>query len=529
MGDAFDAAKEGDLRSLETMMKIRPRLINTTDDMGRTLLHIACRGQHVEMVEYLLSCGVGYKTTDKDEMTAAHYAVSNHSDAESVLLIIRIIANYASDIFSPSGLTKDTLLHRAAKYGHVRLVHFLVHEIKARHTQPSIAALKFNQQVASSKGSPSSGDGTSSDNRTRSDTQFTVSLNLTTSMHTGGRSRRARRRKVLLPPYGTREFVNLRNSSGETALLLAAGNSRVNVVQSLLGFDADVTIKDHKGRTPFTLSRHWAVSTDTVALRNRLKPCLDYRAPILSITPAGACGLTSPPQSPRETSVGEADRLSPLSYRENFSDGTLTPKIDLLLEFARAERRELLEKKNIREVVIKKKLAQRDRLLGRSSNEDCRQDGDDSSDEGDDEADDKNQIVNAKDTALTPYHTAVHKIDCKALELCSGMEHIDHFLQTTGVSLSRMGCKVPDLVTSSGDPVSTLIHNKSLRKIRHRLAKLETTHSLTGTDPRTGDLDTSQDKVALSSLLVLVIFISILVFLKNGWSAYNLYSGVPIW
>eukprot|EP01060_Flectonema_neradi_P027085 TRINITY_DN36717_c0_g1_i1.p1 TRINITY_DN36717_c0_g1~~TRINITY_DN36717_c0_g1_i1.p1 ORF type:complete len:466 (+),score=62.67 TRINITY_DN36717_c0_g1_i1:36-1400(+) len=446
-------------------------------------------------------------------MTAVHYAVTNKSDAESALLIVRIIANYSSDIFSPSGFDRNTLLHRAAKFGHTRLVQYLIHEIKARHTQPSLAALRYNQQPSSSRGSPSSGDGTSSDNRTRSEA-ITCSMYHTASLHTGGRPKRVRRKKVLLPPYGTREFINLRNKLGETAILLASGNSRIKVVQALLSFDADVTIKDNKGRTPFILSKHWAVTPEMMTLRNSMRPCLDNTAPILSITPAGMpFTLPSPPQSPIVGSPVSPDRYSPLSYRQPQDGGTLTPRIDLMLEFARAEHQELLENKMRRESLIKKKLEQRDRLLGRYTSNDADQD-DEYSDEEEDEADDKNQTINVKDAALTPYHTVAHKIDCKALELCSGMDYVGQQLRTTADDLVNMGCKVPVLVTSSGEPVSTLLHNKSLKKIRHRLNKLENIRYQAGTN-QPGGPDTTQDTVALSSLVVLMLFFCLHLLLKE--------------
>ena len=52
--EIHDAAKSGNLAKVKILIEADPGLIAAKDESGRTPLHWACRGVHVEMVQYLV-------------------------------------------------------------------------------------------------------------------------------------------------------------------------------------------------------------------------------------------------------------------------------------------------------------------------------------------------------------------------------------------------------------------------------------------------------------------------------------------
>jgi ankyrin repeat protein len=90
------------------------------DQNGMTLLHMACRGGHLDFAKGLINRGAEINLPDNDGLTAIHYAaMSGNSELMEELL------RRGSD---PNKLTKkmDTPLHFAARYAGLEEVKFLI-------------------------------------------------------------------------------------------------------------------------------------------------------------------------------------------------------------------------------------------------------------------------------------------------------------------------------------------------------------------------------------------------------------------
>jgi hypothetical protein len=117
MAPLFDAAAKGLLVNVRTLVKLNP--IRTfeaaTLDQGRTVLHLAVDGGHIEIVTWLL----GYKRrpaalvhrTDVNGLTALHISASY---AEGRDKVTRLLVRCGSDAFVPAGARHSTALHDIA-------------------------------------------------------------------------------------------------------------------------------------------------------------------------------------------------------------------------------------------------------------------------------------------------------------------------------------------------------------------------------------------------------------------------------
>jgi ankyrin repeat protein/serine/threonine protein kinase len=117
MAPLFDAAAKGLLVNVRTLVKLNP--IRTfeaaTLDQGRTVLHLAVDGGHIEIVTWLL----GYKRrpaalvhrTDVNGLTALHISASYPEGRDKVT---RLLVRCGSDAFVPAGARHSTALHDIA-------------------------------------------------------------------------------------------------------------------------------------------------------------------------------------------------------------------------------------------------------------------------------------------------------------------------------------------------------------------------------------------------------------------------------
>lgn len=86
-GEIHDAARDGDLSAVETLLSGDPGLIEGTDDDGRGPLHWACAGGHAELAEYLIERGADVNHRDNTGDTPLLLALyRRHADAAVVLI-----------------------------------------------------------------------------------------------------------------------------------------------------------------------------------------------------------------------------------------------------------------------------------------------------------------------------------------------------------------------------------------------------------------------------------------------------------
>jgi ankyrin repeat protein len=76
----FEAAKEGDLESLTSLLTANPEIINSVNagDQGRTPLIYASKEGHEHIVRYLIQAGADINQTNANGWTALHVASANH-------------------------------------------------------------------------------------------------------------------------------------------------------------------------------------------------------------------------------------------------------------------------------------------------------------------------------------------------------------------------------------------------------------------------------------------------------------------
>lgn len=81
------AAAKGNLEEVERLISDTPDLLNARDNEGRTPLHLACRGVHLNIVKFLIEKGAGIDVPDANEVVPLHsLAARNNPEAIKLLL-----------------------------------------------------------------------------------------------------------------------------------------------------------------------------------------------------------------------------------------------------------------------------------------------------------------------------------------------------------------------------------------------------------------------------------------------------------
>jgi hypothetical protein len=119
-GPIHDAAKNGDLTTVQTLIKSDPNLVSSKDDRGMTPLHWATKNDHKEVVEFLLAHNAEVNARAEDLRTPLHLAaISDRRDIAEALLAHGADAN-AKDYEG------DTPLHLAAFNGFADVAELLL-------------------------------------------------------------------------------------------------------------------------------------------------------------------------------------------------------------------------------------------------------------------------------------------------------------------------------------------------------------------------------------------------------------------
>ena len=105
-----ELAQKGDLEGVKTLIGQNSELVNAKDKDGRTPLHWACRGVHLEVVKFLVDKGADVNAADSNKVVPLHsLGVRNSTKAIELLLAKGAVIN-AKDYGG------NTALHFAAIY-----------------------------------------------------------------------------------------------------------------------------------------------------------------------------------------------------------------------------------------------------------------------------------------------------------------------------------------------------------------------------------------------------------------------------
>ena len=151
--EIHDVVIQGDLQKVIELIKKNPELLNSKDQLGRTPLHWATRGVHLEIIKYLVSKGAEINCKDNMNVIPLHsIAVRGHTEAAKFLIlhgadinaidktnntslsyalsrnfkeIVSILIENKVKIPTIGQYSKD-LLHRAASSGYSNLVELMI-------------------------------------------------------------------------------------------------------------------------------------------------------------------------------------------------------------------------------------------------------------------------------------------------------------------------------------------------------------------------------------------------------------------
>lgn len=118
--DIIEAAKAGDLAQVMELVEGAPDLVNTTDETGRTPLHWAARGVHLEVLSYLIGKGANVNAQDINLVTPLH-SVCSRGHVEAARVLIENKADVGATMFELS-----TPLHQAVLGDSRELVALLI-------------------------------------------------------------------------------------------------------------------------------------------------------------------------------------------------------------------------------------------------------------------------------------------------------------------------------------------------------------------------------------------------------------------
>ena len=114
------AATEGDMEKVQALIADDPGLIDAKDEMGRTPLHLACYGGHIELVKYLMTKGADMEAKFANGSTALFWAIP-----EGHLDIVKLLIAEGADVGARQN-DGTSLLHIAAVSGQKEIAALLI-------------------------------------------------------------------------------------------------------------------------------------------------------------------------------------------------------------------------------------------------------------------------------------------------------------------------------------------------------------------------------------------------------------------
>ncbi len=114
--EIHQAAAKGDLAAVKALVEADPSLLNAKDADGRTPLHWACRGVHVEVLSYLAEKGADVNALDNNQIAPLHSLASRDHEEGIRLLLAKgaIVDILNAQKYSPLTMAAERNLLKAA-------------------------------------------------------------------------------------------------------------------------------------------------------------------------------------------------------------------------------------------------------------------------------------------------------------------------------------------------------------------------------------------------------------------------------
>ena len=209
--DIIEASKAGDLAAVKSVLEGASHLVDTTDETGRTPLHWAARGVHVEVLSYLIDAGADVNSQDVNLVTPLH-SICSRGHVEAARILIDKNANLSSTMFDQS-----TLLHLAVINGNAELISLLVTSgapvgfRDIREDSPLRLAVHLDKWDA-----------------------VDLIVGLTSSSDTGA--------------------LNSADFDGNSILHLASGSRRMETVKTLISKRVDTNLRNRRGQSAYNIA-----------------------------------------------------------------------------------------------------------------------------------------------------------------------------------------------------------------------------------------------------------------------------------
>lgn len=283
--EIHNLAQKGDLEGVKIQIEQNPELVNARDKDGRTPLHCACRGVHLEVVRFLVDKGADVNVEDSNKIVPLHsLAVRNNTKAIELLLAKE--ANVDAKDYGA-----NTPLHYAVMYDAADASALLIEKGAAIESRDNYQrtplllcarerggpeTIRILLQVGADINARDKFQDSSLDLAAWRGKKKVVNLLLDAGAHIPSGGRKVRDLFYHAASKGlTRLFDAIAKAGGDPAFKLsnggtllhsAASGDSIQILEILIAKDLDINLKDNYGWTPL----HYAARDGRVENVERL-------------------------------------------------------------------------------------------------------------------------------------------------------------------------------------------------------------------------------------------------------------------